>query len=308
MTLDVSDLRANAHEAITRAAEVIGRSKHRRIIFEGIYKGKKKIKSAEELSCLLTVVENIMDRGVRALDAGKSLVADNIVKQTKDKKTGKVAYEKVGFYSKHYKKILSYVDNPNKAKRVPTKQRPAYNAGNNGFINIQLNQDFKIKCKQVTIDDIKTFNKVKKIDSKKVEVIKKRFPEETIKIAFQKIIGERGTFKDWGGEKNDLYTTRMKVFGNRRMVTAIAFKGMATTGKLTPKKMGKHGDQIQRLILESPAKLFLVVYQGEIDQNVIAQMSALSLSIAISTKEIYFGVIDEVDLSRLVVAYPECFD
>ena len=76
-------------------------------------------------------------------------------------------------------------------------------------------------------------------------------------------IGETGSFTDWGGERNDLFTSKIHLKGKRRAV-AFAFKGPGTSGALTPRKLGKNGDQIQRLFL-SPAEVFVIQYHGQIE-------------------------------------------
>jgi hypothetical protein len=50
MPLPVVDSTSNKPEQIEHAAEVIGRSKHRLLVFEAIYKGKKKEKTVSELA------------------------------------------------------------------------------------------------------------------------------------------------------------------------------------------------------------------------------------------------------------------
>jgi hypothetical protein len=126
-----------------------------------------------------------------------------------------------------------------------------------------------------------------------------------IKHAFAKILGERGSFKDLGGEKSDLYTTRTRLAG-RRIAAGIAFKGRATSGKLVPAKMGTNRDQINRLF-DEPADLFMVVYGGQIDSSIISQMQAFAIGKAMGGNKIYYGVIDGTDLGRLAYAYPKLF-
>jgi len=46
------------------------------------------------------------------------------------------------------------------------------------------------------------------------------------------ILGNKGVFKDWGEEKNDLYTSHVRVKGTR-YPTAIGLKGPATKGTLS---------------------------------------------------------------------------
>ena len=108
------------------------------------------------------------------------------------------------------------------------------------------------------------------------------------------------------GERNDLHTTKLRL-SSRRRLTAIGFKGPGTKGILTPKKMGKNGDQIQRLF-KSPADVFLVQYWGQIDQSVTEQMEEFAKSKSASEmKEVYFGIIDGDDSNRLLKAYPRAF-
>ena len=76
---------------------------------------------------------------------------------------------------------------------------------------------------------------------------------------------------------------------------------------LTPRKMGRNGDQIQRLF-RAPADVFIVQYWNQIDETVSEQMRQFALAKSASDgRRIYFGVIDGWDTSRLVQAYPESF-
>jgi N-acetylglutamate synthase/N-acetylornithine aminotransferase len=53
-------------------------------------------------------------------------------------------------------------------------------------------------------------------------------PETQFKQGFQPVIGEQGTCKDWGGERNDLWTTRLQL-KSTRVSAAVAFKGPGIT-------------------------------------------------------------------------------
>jgi hypothetical protein len=130
--------------------------------------------------------------------------------------------------------------------------------------------------------------------------------ETEFKNGLQRIVGEDGRFKDWGGEVADLFTSRFRIRGRRRPV-ALAFKGPGTRGKLTPGKMGKNGDQIQRLF-EAPAEAFLVQYCRQIDLAVPAQMRQLAIAKSLMTgTRVFYGVIDGKDSRRIVRAYPSAF-
>src|SRR5437773_1881676 len=71
-------------------------------------------------------------------------------------------------------------------------------------------------------------------------------PEAKFKAGVHKLLGEPYVRRDWGGEKGDLHTTRVRVRG-KRVTAAFAFKGPGKKGVLTPAGMGKRGDQIANL-------------------------------------------------------------
>lgn len=103
-----------------------------------------------------------------------------------------------------------------------------------------------------------------------------------------------------------MFSTRVKIRG-KRINAAFAFKGRGTKGKLTPKAMGKNGDQIQRLF-NSPAELFLIQYWDSIDESVIEQMKNFAIAKSVSEgKRIYYGIIDGYDTQRLIEAYKKYF-
>jgi len=74
-------------------------------------------------------------------------------------------------------------------------------------------------------------------------------PERQIKEAFAEIIGEPTIPKDWGGERSDLFSDRVRLDG-KRISTALMLKGPAQFAPLTPAGLGKNGDQIDRVFSE----------------------------------------------------------
>jgi hypothetical protein len=293
MPINVADVRSNLNENIRFAATVIGRSKDRRKVFEAIYSGKKKVKTVDD------IVDKTGLERVRVLQEAGKLQGNQIIKQTKkDKQT---AYEKEVIYIHHRKKVLAILDNPEKASKYPTKQSPRIPTNT---YKIELPSK-KPKCELVTIDDIDSFNRVKKIRSIDSSLHLSEVPESRIKAGLKKILGETHEFSDWGGEKNDLYTNKIN-YKRRRRSAAFALKGKATKGTLTPKKMGKNGDQIVRLFGAS-AQMFFVVYHGKIDESITSQLQAFALGKALSGSAIYYCVIDGDDLNRLFQAYRTCF-
>ena len=155
----------------------------------------------------------------------------------------------------------------------------------------------------ITVDEIDTFRKVRHV---KANTHPNPMPEARFKRGIQRILGERGRFKDWGGERNDLLTTRLVLKGKRR-AAAFAFKGPGLRGILTPGRMGKNGDQIHRLF-NSAAEVFLVQYWNQIAESVLEQMEEFAKAKSVSDgKEIFFGVIDGQDSNRIITAYPKSF-
>ena len=100
----------------------------------------------------------------------------------------------------------------------------------------------------------------------------------------------------------------LEVFSEQKKVDyQLEIEGSAALAQseigLIPKKMGKNGDQIQRLF-RSPAQIFLIQYNGQIAESVLEQMK--EFSIAKSAKEnqkIFFGEIDGDDTAKLFQAY-----
>jgi hypothetical protein len=293
MPVDVADIRSNLNETILLAVKIIGRSATRRRVFEAVYQGKKQIKTVDD------IVEITGLSRIRVLQEAGKLQAHQIIKQTKKNK--QTAYEKEKIYTHHKKRILSILDEPEKAAKYPTKQSPRISTNT---YKIELPQK-KPKFELVTIDDIDSFDRVKGISGIDSSLRLNKVPESKIKAGLQKILGETYEFNDWGGEKNDLYTNRIKYKG-KRMSAAFAIKGKATKGTLTPKKMGKNGDQIVRLFGAS-AQMFFVVYHGKIDESITSQLQAFAIGKAISGTTIYYCVIDGDDLNKLVQAYRTYF-
>lgn len=288
--LPVSDIFSNLNDQLATGAHLLGRSKHRQTIFEIVYKGKKQVKTIQEIANAAGISRtHVLKEG------GK--IAGLLLEKVKN------GYKKKQELAVRYKTILALARNKKKLNSFPTKISPKISPG-----VTKINIQFPAQAKNaifITIDDIDSFTKIRGQKQKlgKIDDLK----EEKIKNGFQKIISEKGIFKDWGGERSDLYSTNI-IFKGKRIASAIAFKGRSTNGKLVPAKMGKNGDQINRLFTE-PAELFLVVYCGQIDSSIVSQMKASAISVAINaSSKIYYGIVDGNDLGRLVSAYPKVFN
>jgi hypothetical protein len=290
----VTDVRSNPNEQIAHAATVLRRSPIRREVFEAICRGKKKIKKASDVADVCCM------KRIRVLQEAKILVNNGIVKQVKF--DGETAYEKDDFYCQQKRKVLSLAIDRRKLERFPTSRNPRGISSESIPIRVP---GALIRARQITVDDIGSFAKVRSI---KGDGNTSGMPisEAQFKTGVKRILGEFGHFQDWGGERNDLLTTRARLFGRRR-ATAFAFKGPGRTGLLTPRHMGKNGDQVQRLF-SSPAEVFIVQYWGQISEGVLEQMRDFArLKSIYDGSTIYFGTIDGQDTKRLLAAYPSFF-
>jgi hypothetical protein len=127
-------------------------------------------------------------------------------------------------------------------------------------------------------------------------------PEVEIKKLICRILGEQPT-KDWGGEQNDIFTTRV-IWNGQRRTAAFLLKGPAVRGRLTIAKCGKNGDQIQRLF-QSPADIFFIQYNGEIDERVIEEARQKTTALrAQGQHHAAFSIVDGLDTARLIAAFP----
>jgi hypothetical protein len=293
MTVAFSDARSNANDQIAHAANALRSSPRRKKVFIEIYRGKKKAKTVAELMRATNLTQ------VAVLQDGGKLAGLHIVNQIKI--SGKTAYEKDTFIATNKNKILALAGNPRKLREYTTKYNQKSSGGVPGPIRVIV-QGAKVQIALATCDDFDQFSKARKIKA----ATKKVISEKAFKAGILKLIGDRGNFQDWGGEKNDLYTTKLK-FKDQRRAVAFAFKGPGMQGTLTPKKLGKNGDQIQRLFL-SAAEIFIVQYHSQIDQSVIEQMVAFATMNSVREgKRIWYGIIDGDDTNRLMAAYPKAF-
>ena len=293
MPLSVTDVRSSPSDQIAHAVEVLGHSRQRLAIFKAIYRGKKRVKTVNEIATATG-----LDR-IRVLQEGRLLADNQIVKQVRA--AGITAYEKDPFYKAQKKKILRLTQDPVAFASLPTKTRPQTIWRKSVTIRIPRP---RIQARYITIDDIDSFSRVARIRVEPGEYT--AMAESRFKNGIAKILGEGGKFKDWGGERNDLYTNKVRISA-RRLPAAFAFKGAGTNGILTPRQMGKNGDQIQRLF-KTAACVFIVQYWGQVAESVVEQMAEFAKAkSATEGSVVFYGIIDGGDSNRLLKAYPQAF-
>src|SRR5207302_9788750 len=91
------------------AAKVLGRSAHRRAIFEAIYDGKQRVKTQEEIR------EATGLSRMRILQEGRRLIANHLV--ISDKVDGRIAFRKDPFCADHKGTILRLATDKKKHER-----------------------------------------------------------------------------------------------------------------------------------------------------------------------------------------------
>jgi hypothetical protein len=120
-------------------------------------------------------------------------------------------------------------------------------------------------------------------------------PEDEVKDCFAQILGQPFVRNDWGGETSDLST--LVTLNGVPKSAAFAFKGPGIQGKFTVSKMGKNGDQGQRLFHES-IDLAVVQYHGEIVPAVRSLMEDLARS-----RGKRFMILDGVQTALILSSY-----
>jgi hypothetical protein len=157
----------------------------------------------------------------------------------------------------------------------------------------------------MAIDEIDSFSRVNAIRQDEIQVdLPLQISEEYIKSLFHEIFGDPFMKKDWGGERNDIFSSRILVEG-KRLLGAFMLKGPSVKGRLTISKCGKNGDQIQRLF-KSPADAFFIQYNGEIDEAVTEEAKQKTILLKASGKpDAFFSIIDGLDTARIIMAYDE---
>jgi hypothetical protein len=286
----VSDFRSNPNDQIAHAVRAIGKDKIRAAIFKELHSGKKRIKTATELAVAIKKPRK------RVLEEAIKLVHARVIGQAR--RDGEIFYEREVDYYRLRDKILKLVENPRAFAKLPTKYSPVGATIRFSPVPRQL-----VKTKTATINDIDNFAKARRVRNA-TSVANMR--EEVFKHGVQRIAGEKGRFKDWGGESSDLFTSRLRING-RRVAVAFGFKGRGLKGVLNPSRMGKNGDQVQRLFAED-ADAYFVQFGGQIAPSMLQQMAVFAQSKSLTTgRLIRYGIIDGEDSARLVAAYPNAF-
>jgi len=158
------------------------------------------------------------------------------------------------------------------------------------------------------VEDIESFRKVRDINpATVVDVLNDGYldrSEDSIQTALERILSVPFHKKDWGGELNDLYTANLIVNGTRHE-TAFLLKGNGLRSRVMEiKHCGANGDQLLRLC-NSPAKLFVVQFVGNISEAVVSDIDGKVRQMRAEGKDAWYCIMDGQDTARVLRAYKE---
>jgi hypothetical protein len=156
----------------------------------------------------------------------------------------------------------------------------------------------------VPMEEIDTYARAAAVGASAVAHISKPLllSEETVKTMLAKITGEPFVMKDWGGEPDDLFTTRV-ILGGRAVAASFILKGPAKKGPLTLAKLGKNGDQMVRM-MSQPADLFVVQHCDVVAPAIRSHLRHMIRSLRASSNPRAVGSVwDGNDTARLLVAH-----
>jgi hypothetical protein len=297
----VSEFPASAPEQIGHFAGLLSKSEQRRKVFWEIYRGKSKdAKTAQEIG------KKVHLSPKRVLEIATPLADNHLFEKTK--RDGLIAYRKYPTINTVKHKIKRLASNKGKLEAHVTTRNPKVRMGEIKVKVERSSSNIFADVRHCTVDDIDNFSKVKSLKHTKVpkKLAPPRLPEKVFKYGMAYILGNQGKFTDWGGEKSDLYSSHIKI-GAKRYTASIGLKGPATTGALTPRKMGHNGDQIQRLF-DSDAQVFIVQYEGPIAESVSQQLKGLAVNKSVQDRRtVFYGTIPLEDSYRLRIRYPKEF-
>lgn len=155
----------------------------------------------------------------------------------------------------------------------------------------------------IMIEEIDSFAAVETVSPQSVKGLSAplALPEDKVKALIAKIIGEPFVPKDWGGERDDLFTTRVQL-GGARVPASFILKGPAKKGPLTLAKLGKNGDQLDRMF-NQPADLYVIQHCDQVTPAVRSHVRKAVLAARTSNPRAVASIWDGNDCARLFVAH-----
>jgi hypothetical protein len=167
---------------------------------------------------------------------------------------------------------------------------------------------FEPESLSIDIQHIDSFEKVRGVNHRDIEeYLQNGFfdrDEKEIKREFAEIIGESFVPKDWPGETEDLYTSRIRL-NAQRVPTSIIFNGpgKVRAAQTRLSDLGARGDQLVKMIRVSPSKLYILQSVKSITHEVIETFEALIKDQRSKGNHCYYCVIDGQDTATILYAY-----
>jgi hypothetical protein len=286
---------ATSEETIQKIATDLAGSGRKFRVFKAIYSGGGKPKDAALLAKRTHLIEMVV------LQLATPMAHQQYCERVKYK--GRIAFKK----HQHINAVRHSIFRLAKNRKLLAKHVSARTPKQTISVRVKSRERTEIKIREVFIDDIDEFRRARTLKAAKLQPLTPlRLPEKVFKYGVASILGNKGKFTDWGGERNDLYTSHIIIDGHRRS-TAFGFKGPATPPPLTPRKLGKNGDQIPRLF-SSTAEVFFVQFEGKIEESVKELMLTHAIRKSHETRhEILYGIIAFEDSHRLRTKYSAHF-
>jgi len=155
---------------------------------------------------------------------------------------------------------------------------------------------------ELFIEDIDSFAKARDINPRQVKrLLPLNLSVDQVRTFLGEILGEPLRRPDEGDAATDIFASTVTTGGDRAR-TALLLKGATTTGKLTLKKCGKHGEQIARLVAV-PAELYMLQHLDQIESGVIRELKTKIQSLNGEGKQCRICLVDGMDTARILVAY-----
>lgn len=153
---------------------------------------------------------------------------------------------------------------------------------------------------QVFVEDFDQFARVKGVERPRTDqwkLVMGALSEHKVKESFASLLGEQAR-KDWGGETSDHFSSSISL-GGKRTTAAFLFKGPSRFAEMTPKHLGRQGDQVVRLA-STDAQVLIVQHAHLIGEAVRQTLRAFAVS---PGNPRHYCCIDGPDTFRLLTAY-----
>ena len=149
---------------------------------------------------------------VRVLQEARKL--SDIIKQ---ERVGKeTSFSRYPYFMRHRDEIVKIAGNEQAIAKIATKTNPKINVAS---VKVNLSIPKKlVNIQQIAIDDMASFERVKSIPQSQHNT---PVLEKMVKQGIQRILNEPGVFQDWGGETDDLFSTRLFIGKERRLLLLV---------------------------------------------------------------------------------------